>query len=377
MLWVRTLIAKSLVGAKFSLGVSEGQLAVEITPAVGRSAVPWHFSGKEGTRFKLFSTNSKMKCPTFDLPAGVNELGGSCPGAVFAQSTVPGRTFAIDANSNLIGANSARFLLDEVRAEWQAANRFATAHGLTTNTVPDDKLHLNKAVCQRCYATGGKYSEAVVQFSEVARLAFVQALMADETGQRTLHDLLVRTMEETLRWSAEDVERHKIRPVRIHSSGDFFSIKYAAVMLAVARTLHEHQQGSKQPPIVLWAPTRTWALPGWNKFWRQAQASGHIPPNFIIRPSAYSVDDPAPYTHRPSPTNSKGTAVLWPDDARERIVRKGKAEFGDGSKFDYQCGVYALEKGSKTCLAAVGPDGKRGCRACWKNPELSVSYALH
>lgn len=229
-----------------------------------------------------------------------------------------------------------------------------------------------------CYASGGKYGEAVVQFSEVARMALVQGMLA-QGREADLIDLLVRVIEDTLTWNKDDVKRHGIRPIRVHSSGDFYSPKYAEMWLKVAWRLHQNaldaqKAGDKSyAPVVLWAPTRTHVLEAWNSFWRAAK----IPPNFVIRPSAYSVGDPAPYINRPSPTGAKGTAVLFEDDTRSRIKMKNGAEYGDGKKFDFQCGVYALDAGAKTCLGSIAPDGKKGCRACWKRRDLAINYVVH
>jgi hypothetical protein len=43
----------------------------------------------------------------------------------------------------------------------------------------------------------------------------------------------------------------------------------------------------------------------------------------------------------------------------------------------WQCGVYDLAKGNKTCAEAIAPDGAKGCRACWMFRDLDVSYVMH
>lgn len=384
LLWARTLVAKALVGAKFSLitkgadiavqvEVASAQLRDEDTGGLRRDAIPWHFNSKSLPAFKLFSENSKMRCPTFDLPAGMAQLGGSCPGATWAQSTVPENLLKTSRDSADYGTvvNAPPFLLDEVEGDWQALARDSKRQ--PGDDAPRVKaINLKTAVCQHCYATGGKYGEVGVQFAEVAKFAFVQALV--KRNPDLLVELLHRTIRDTLKWDEETTQRHGVRPIRVHSSGDFYHTDYVDVWLRVAQRLHEDPATQD---IRLWAPTRTHVVKGFAKHWQSAKGAGRIPPNFIIRPSAYSVGDPAPYVARPSPTSSKGTAVLFPDDARPRIVREGKAEFGDGTKFDFQCGVYALQKGNKTCLSSIAPDGKMGCRACWTRPDLAVTYVLH
>lgn len=385
LLWGRTLIAQALVGAKFKLGLKGNQMNVEVVPAkledreprveagkkqhegMKRNVLPWHWASVASRGFKLFSTNSKMRCPTFDLPAGMSRLGGSCPGAAFAQSTVPEATLrtVTDRSAADYGKvlNDLPFLIDEVQDDW--------SH-LPMSERPAPAINLKSTVCTYCYATGGKYGEVGVQFAEVARFAFIKALMKTSQGVDTLVKLLVATIEQTLVWDEETTKRHKVRPIRVHSSGDFYNEAYAEMWLRVARQLDKNaEQHPDDPPIVLWAPTRTHVLKSFNKFWRNA----NIPSNFVIRPSAYSVGDPAPYIKHESPTGSKGTSVLFEDDARERMT--GKSEFGDGTKFHWQCGVYALEKGNKTCMSAQAPDGKVGCRACWKMPKMAINYVVH
>lgn len=372
LLWARTLIARALAGAKFELDVENGQVLVVAKPLVTRDTIPWSFSSTDLQRFGLFSSNSKMNCPTFDLPAGIGQLGGACPGAAFAQSTVPLALLESKDDGEIVMSDKLRkalsFLIDSVQKD--------SAH-LSPSEKPAALLNLNTTVCTRCYASGGKYGEAVVQFAEVARYALVQSMLAqNESG---LVDLLVQVIEETLTWDKLDSTRHGIRPIRVHSSGDFYSTKYAEMWLKVARRLHRNaidaqNRGDKDyEPVMLWAPTRTHVLKHWVEFWEGAD----IPPNFVIRPSAYSVGDPAPFIKRPSPTNSKGTSVLFADDTRARIVKKNGAEHGDGTKFDFQCGVYALGGGEKTCLKSTAPDGKVGCRACWKRPDMAVNYVIH
>lgn len=383
LLWARTLIAKALVGAKFKLSVEQGQVTVVADPLVTRDTISWSFSSKDLRQFSLFSSNSKMDCPTFDLPAGIGQLGGACPGAAFAQSTVPTALLETTQEGEVVMTEKLRkalgFLIDSVQKD--------CAH-LPHEERPAKLLNLNTTVCTRCYASGGKYGEAVVQFAEVARYSLVQSMLAqNESG---LVDLLVRVIEETLTWDKLDSTRHGIRPIRVHSSGDFFSQKYASMWLKVAQQLHQNAQDAKKrgdrdyEPVLLWAPTRTHVLAHWVDFWEENRKLGvktngkeGIPPNFIIRPSAYSVGDPAPFIKRPSPTGSKGTSVLFSDDTRARIVKKNGAEHGDGTKFDFQCGVYALGGGEKTCLKSTAPDGKIGCRACWKRPEMAVNYVIH
>lgn len=159
--------------------------------------------------------------------------------------------------------------------------------------------------------------------------------------------------------------RHGIKPIRVHSSGDFFSLKYAEMWMDVAKRVYE-----LDPTVRFWAPTRTHVLKAFADFWA---TPGRVPENFIIRPSAYHVGDVAPS----SPGLAKGTSVLDEDQTRVQLARGDGQRRSDGSMFNFQCGVYALERGNKTCVSSIAHDGKVGCRVCWMRPDLAVNYAFH
>lgn len=373
LLWARSLVSKALDGRSFSVELDKGEVYVRISPPVPMDIVPWHKSGsKPLERFKLFSTNSKMQCPTFDLPAGAANLGGACPGAIFAQSTVDAYDSVSAGNPDsrpLVVPNS-------------AAVRYVQKMTAQQKGDENKPIDLRKTVCTYCYATGGKYGEVVVQFSEVARLGFIRAMM--EKDQEGLIKLLTFTIVKTLKYPTDSHDtRHGIKPVRLHSSGDFYTPTYAQMWVKVAQRVQ-----ALDSTIRIWAPTRTHVMLGWDKVWREAG----IPSNFIIRPSAYSLGDRAPFldpkTGRTpdSPTGSAGTAVLLEEDSRGRmepspnIIRadtKQPLMVGDGTKFNHQCGVYDLKKGNKQCPQAIAPDGGIGCRACWVRPDLAVNYVVH
>lgn len=343
--WARKLIAKELEGRTFTLEEELGDVYVRITPPLRSDVVPWHKSAGDAlNRFQLFSTNSKMACPTFDLPSGVGELGGSCPGARWAQSSV----------------SHEKSLLTESDAKY--------AEGVIGHPIK-----LLTSVCEFCYASGGKYGEVVVQFAEVGRFAFIRSMMSSSATKAQLISLLKWVITRKLRWSDKDVSRrhgrrtgHKLKPVRVHSSGDFFSPAYAELWMEVARQVAEIDKD-----IQFWAPTRTHVLKQFVEMWKKP---GFIPPNFTIRPSAYHVGDPAP--QRVNAANSQGTGVLSVQDAKDGLVGSSKFKL-NGKKADHICGVYALVPGNKTCKEATAPDGKKGCRACWVQQDLAIGYVLH
>jgi hypothetical protein len=364
LLWARKLMIEAMESRTFSVEQDKGSVFVRVSPPIPVDLVPWHKSGQPLERFSLFSTNSKMACPTFDLPAGHMSVGGACPGAAAAQSTVPldkrqrgDRDFTALAKAGRIDSRRLKVLNPgEDSVNWVSKEERIY------------KPELNIAVCTRCYATGGKYSEVVVQFSEVARAAFVERMLRSAPDK--FIDLMVYTIVNTLDFlEADDPSRRfGIKPIRVHSSGDFYSTKYADAWMTIARKVQ-----ALDPTIRFWAPTRTQVIPAWVKYWDETK----VPTNFSIRPSAYHVGDPAPAPLHPNQParegNSKGTSVLFPDQS---VAVEGKY-------YDHQCQVYALEKGNKRCSSAESPskalggDGKAGCRACWVRPDLAVNYVIH
>lgn len=347
--WLRSLVAKALKNKKYRVRVTEEDVKIELMEPLDRTVVPWSKSAQDLGRASLFSTNSKMRCPTFDLPSGVGSLGGSCPGAYWSQTVVSPKTLAALKNQK----------------EWAEKN------------VLHRTIDPNTAVCQNCYASGGSYGYTSTQFREVLMLGFVRSSLVkepDATGvspRERLTRLFVYAITKTLKWSPQDpslrVDGRRIKPIRVHSSGDFFSTAYIDFWMEVARRVQ-----AIDPDIIFWAPTRTHVLKEFADHWQSIS----IPSNFVIRASGYHLGDPAP--ERVNPSNAKGTSVLVKDEVKERLKpTKGYANRLDGVKADHQCGVYALGKGDKTCSLAMGPNNSKGCRACWTHPQLRVNYAAH
>lgn len=349
--WLRALVAKALKNKPYRVKVTDEDVLVELAEPVDRTIVPWSKSAQDLARASLFSTNSKMRCPTFDLPSGVGSLGGSCPGAYWAQTTVAPKTLAA--------------LTDQKR--WAERN------------VLKRKIDPNAAVCQNCYASGGTYGYTSTQFREVLIYAFVRSSMdtfapADGSAlsaREKLTRLFVYAITKTLTWSKQDpslnVGGRRIKPIRVHSSGDFFSTAYIDFWMEVARRVQ-----TIDPDIIFWAPTRTHVIKEFADHWKRIT----IPSNFVIRASGYHIGDAAP--EKVNPSNAKGTSVLHETEVEQRLKPvPGYDNKLDGVKADHQCGVYSLGAGSKSCALAKGPNNSDGCRACWVHPELRVNYAAH
>lgn len=370
LLWTRTLIQRALSTRTFQLVRKGREYKIRLSEAFRPDTIPWARTASAARTFSFFSTNSKMRCPTFDLPAGAGSVGGACPAAGPAQTTSLGRN---DKGGGLLAERDGRKVL---------------------RLYPEIGYNLASTVCASCYATGGKYGEPSVQIREIVAYAVVQAALRDRRIYRTLVDAMVWQIPNLPfdKWEAgkgtkrdatgveedddtpvkagevespqEVLERMSGYPdvLRVHSSGDFFDQDYARMWLEVANRLYETHGTS----IMLWAPTRTQVVPTWATFWK----NNPPPPNFVIRPSGYHVGDPAPE----AVNLAKGTSVLVTEDAAQT----------KGIKYDHQCGVYDLERGNKTCVSAMSPPGRngekpsRGCRACWvRGDDLRINYVAH
>ena len=391
--WIRRTLELQLAknASRFTLVIDEdpiqgGQLAFYIDPPLMRDAVTW-FPGppnfnKDGEdvgmrKFSMFGEAQKMACPTWDLPAGGVRTGGSCPGADPGQTTVPTKTRVQ--------------LGQQVRRSGLTLNshdrwRFGDGRELPPGAPI---IRESESICQICYATGGNYALISTQLGEMIRYQWCRALLRSPAGAAEF----VATVSAALERLSFPVERHRnpldktkpLRPVRVHSSGDFFSQRYAAAWLEVAR---------RNPDMTFWAPTRTWAAPGWVNFWRRAD----VPRNFIIRPSAYHTDDPAP-SHKHNVFDGHGdgsypaglaqgtTSVYKFDD----LKRKKGVDW----RYNWQCQTYAISDAAHSCHFARAPkanangklardkhgnpvvDNKTQCRACWLYPDETVNYTAH
>jgi hypothetical protein len=50
-------------------------------------------------------------------------------------------------------------------------------------------------------------------------------------------------------------------------------------------------------------------------------------------------------------------------------------------RYDWSCQTYAIgpsgKDASPSCIHALAPDGKIGCRACWISKNLRITYTAH
>jgi len=356
--WMRSLLEKELSVRKYELRRSDkGEYFFIVTPSLPASLIPWAPAMHDDQcRFALWSENNeKMACPAFSLPAGGLLTGGSCPGADAAQTVTP------------VAQRSARL-------ESHPDGHYLRARAPGGVAVP---MREGLTICSRCYAEvqGASFTRTNNQF----RVVLCYWWLRQSLAARRM-DWLVDIFVDSIKHLSFGSERHRIQPIRLHDSGDFFSADYAEMWCRVADRL-----AVEMPAVVLWAPTRTWAQGGWSEFWTKrlgALASLRTigRPNLVIRASGYNFGDAAPgQMHH---TNAKGTTSLFKPSARVqdflrnrtdpmKVARPGAAE----PRADWNCQVYGADETS--CTHAMAPDGKKGCRACWLHPELSVNYTSH
>jgi len=375
MLFVREAVEQSLAGRSFvaQAGDVKGRLKNLVYLVLDGEVGPgpaWNpVASPTATQYELLSWTSKMNAPSWSIPAGASQIGGSCPGAAAGQSVVP-----------------------EVARTGGVTSRGGGAVGLVNFALKrpaDHPVDLAKAICARCYATGGQYSTGHVQVAQALR--YYWAKQAVELG--TFVDTMVYAVDNAdYQLEAYDIkkkgkvvaripaERGRRRFFRIHDSGDFFSEEYLMQWCQVADRLKD---------ITFWAPSRIWAT-SWGIEAVNRLNSGRE--NLIIRPSAYEIDDSPPVDLGPgwaagttvlAATNNEGMGPKL-EQYVEALERKGAApRTGKDPRYDWDCRAYAADDDGHTCRNAVAPPaslggpGGAGCRACWTVPSKIVNYSLH
>lgn len=313
-----------------------------------RNEIPWMPAATEELRYTaMIGESGKMACPTWDLPAGSPIIGGSCPSATAGQSVIPAPTR--ESSQRAVG----------------------------------QPVRLQETICQICYAEGGQYASPHVQIGELIRYWWCRQML--DSGDSTRRQEWVATVVRAINGEIFPGERpidprtnEPILPMRIHSSGDFYSPDYADAWIDVANAV---------PQVMFWAPTRTWAAPGWMAHWRRLTPRIQHG-NLAVRPSAYHTSDNAPGSHEHPWSGdyvftSGGTTALYKfDDANAgrppmaQLMARGEPPSVD-PRYDWPCQTYQILDDSHSCQNALAPDGKIGCRACWLYPQLRVNYTAH
>ena len=397
MHWARALIERELAKRDYRIeDTKKDGLVFRLNKPIDRDAIPWTWApgGPHGGEtppgsseksvpnyYSFFTENTKMRCPTWDLPSGSPDIGGACPGATAAQ-----------------------ILIDPARRE-AAAQKSPPPPGWSG----DYKIDPIMATCAQCYATTAQYAAPVVQAGEILRYWWAKDCLGSPGGRADFVETMVHGLLNELRRKPEISGGKPIKPIRVHSSGDMFSREYFNLWVEIA-----NQIAVAEPLAVFWAPTRVWA----DRIYEGVDQLEHD--NLILRASSYHTSDPAPEAVIKG--NARGTAALyWNEDLGPRddlwekehdhariLHRYNREQTGqdraDG-RYEWPCQTYAIalaldpqgriqiEPGSglpkvrkdkklgadlsHSCQDAIGPDGKPGCRACWDRPDLRVHFTVH
>ncbi|SRR6266702_990355 len=265
--WNRWLIEDHLRTCKFWLEDTREGIVIRIDKPLPQNTRPWKLMspGARADQFALFSVgNAKMATLSWDLPSGPPGVGGACPGAVAAQSVLPP------------AARAALLTPDRTHLK-------VIPPGATERVA----FHEERTICAFCYAGEGNFDYTEIGAAMLARYWWTKDCMSSPAAKENW----ITVMTDGVLRSPFPLQECKYsgkmsRPVRVHSSGDFFAPSYAEAWMEVANRVN-----AIDSKFIFWAPTRTWASPNfpWPKILAQNTAK-----NFVVRPSAYHVGDHAP-----------------------------------------------------------------------------------
>lgn len=288
--------------------------------------------GQKWTAFgsPLFTSTSKLKAPSWSMPAGP-----TCPA---------------------VRDEVEKAVINEVRRKKKRTNAEFAAD--LAKKVPHK--------CLACYAMGGRYRNVETQNAQMRRWEWFES-----TPDKEVEDTLVDAIEHAGReWCDQKtlkctyLANETPRNFRLFDSGDFSSARDVKIWRNVMK---------RMPHVRFWAPTTAWGE-SCNPARAEDRKAMHAElkkmqklPNVVVRPSAFTVDAPAPVLKG----YGAGSAVVEPKD--ENGVEKPIIKKKDG---DY---VKVCDPTDKTkCVehfVCPGDCMKCGYR-CWgkKGP---VAYMRH
>lgn len=353
--WNRRLVEEHLRKCRYWLEETGEGTVIRIDPPLPHDARPWKrmSSSVSGDAFKVFSIgNSKMATLSWDLPAGPPAMGGTCPGATAAQAHAP------------LAARLGHLSRDR--------RHLRVLPPGTSEPLPYNEA---RAICAYCYASEGRYDYTEVQAGTVVRYWWSRESMrtpaAREEWIKVMTQGVLRSPFPVQECQYASEESRLIRPVRVHSSGDFFSPAYAAAWMEVGNRV-----AAVDPRFRFWAPTRTWAAPGgfdWPRILALNTAG-----NFIVRPSAYHIGDAAP--GELAPGRGQGSTSLVAPISTGKDGKAKPTPFQRVFKAAIWQGEHDPRRTFDCAAYAVGADGSCSgarCRVCWTRPDLSVNYTFH
>lgn len=333
--WSRQAIERAIAGRTVSFKNGEDGLRLELDQRIPRDASPWERMAADNGGASILTKNTKMACPSFDLASGSPIHGGTCPAATEYQSVVP---------------RPPRHTSDEAVAS---------------------------TICQSCYAERGHFGRAVSIFGTSLRTMWTRQSMETTEGRDRWVEVMVRAIATSGMHAPTTIDGRDLRPVRVHSSGDFFSPEYLAAWVEVANRL---AASPSTRDIVLWAPTRVWTVREFKGVFATLERANPSR-NLVVRPSALRVNDDAPMAIAGT---AAGTTAILKSDQREmqpdlqRAAEKPVSAGGEvDRRFEWSCQAYAVKSEKHSCAVAASPSGRKGCRVCWTDPSIRINYTLH
>lgn len=361
---------------------------IDVVPALPVDVVPWSRTSSPTTGADLLTYTTKMRTPSFSLPSGPPRAGGACPGAVGGQ-TISGAS----------AYNKHRKVVLRVLRENPARE------------LPSEPYEASDAICQHCYASAGSnYGYANNIAVGFIRFAWTKFALSTPTNSPfgfeggpsnmfvdVMIEAIARNRFPDLQREPEPFRSMGVRFFRIHDSGDFFSKEYFVAWKAIADAFAPNNPFGF-PVVLFWAPTRMWTVPSWIEFVDEINGGARNKGNFIIRPSAYSLNTPGPGLIRPGGGWAAHSTVYSKDlipvgletgafglncgayDAAERASSESETEeFQNLSEAGDAPKPKKRKKPEVTCQNARSPlpGYTVGCRACWLMPEVAVNYKHH
>jgi hypothetical protein len=303
--WKFSLVRGGLVGTLFDRYMTYGDIrramrqakTQTISEAAAEDAV---FLMQVG----LLTNTSKMGCFSWNLPAGPEAHGGTCPGAQLAFYLDPEGKDKSDAIAIAI-ERSKSHAAEQLRAE-----------------VPDAKEAVQRFICNGCYAMKNCYgTPSMVTIMEWRRAWLM--------GWAMPRRMFVPTMVGIIRMS-QIASKKKMRRAgsdpfalaeathpdyfRIHDAGDMINEEYLDSWIEICE---------RMPAINFWAPTRIWAHGQMAVVLEDRIRRGKIPKNLALRPSGLFFDSPAPQIPGVSGGSSSNVVSFRVDRGKIKTSIKG------------------------------------------------------
>ena len=223
----------------------------------------------------LLTNTSKMGCFSWNLPAGPEAHGGTCPGSQLA--------FYLDPDGR---DKSASIAIAIARSKSHAAEQLRAE-------VPSAKEAVERFICNGCYAMKNCYGNpSMVTIMEWRRMW----LMGWALPKRMFIPTMIGIIKQSQVVSRKRMLKAGSDPFalaeathpdyfRIHDAGDMVNEEYFDSWLEICERL---------PGINFWAPTRVWAHGQMAKVLDDRIRRGKIPRNLALRPSGLFFDAPGP-----------------------------------------------------------------------------------